>query len=306
MFWKIFSTFLDLQKLWRLDRDLSYFPCTQFSLFRSYVSMIHLPQLVKPKCMCAQSCLTLSDLVDYHFLLQGNLPNLGIQPTSLASTTLAGRFFTTEPLGKPVNQYWYNMINWKPILYYDFLCFCLMIIFHPRTHLVNVPPLASLNYERFSDYLVLVTILIVLKIMVSFCRVLHFDFTFFFFPDHFVLQISSVSQSCLSLCDPMEYSMPGLLVHPKSWGLLKLMSIELVMSFNHQLCCYFIHLFSIFEKQHEVNYHYCIMSRVYITNMNSVFQDSPCGPVAKNPPPNAGDMVQSLFGELTSHLCAAT
>ena len=94
-----------------------------------------------------------------------------------------------------------------------------MIIFHPKTHLVNVPPLASLNYDSFSDSLVLVMILIVLKIMVSFCRVLHFDFIFFFFSDHFVLQISSVSQSCLSLCDPMEYSMPGLLVHPQILGL---------------------------------------------------------------------------------------
>ena len=34
-----------------------------------------------------------------NFLLQGNLPNPGIEPASLA---LAGRFFTTEPLGKPV------------------------------------------------------------------------------------------------------------------------------------------------------------------------------------------------------------
>ena len=128
---------------------------------------------------------------------------------------------------------------------------------------------------------------------------------FFFFSDHFILQISSVSQSCLSLCDPMEYSMPGLLCITKSWGLLKLMSIESVMPSNHQLCCYFIHLFLIFEK-HEVNYHYCVMSRVYITNMNFIFQDFPCGPVLNNPPSNAGDMAQSLFGELKSHLSGTT
>ena len=30
----------------------------------------------------------------------GNLPNPGIKPTSLASPTLVGRFFTTEPPGK--------------------------------------------------------------------------------------------------------------------------------------------------------------------------------------------------------------
>ena len=36
-----------------------------------------------------------------HFLLQGNLPDLGIEPVSLASPALAGRFFTAEPPGKP-------------------------------------------------------------------------------------------------------------------------------------------------------------------------------------------------------------
>ena len=30
-----------------------------------------------------------------------DLPDLGIKPVSLASPALAGRFFTTEPLGKP-------------------------------------------------------------------------------------------------------------------------------------------------------------------------------------------------------------
>ena len=31
----------------------------------------------------------------------GDLPNPGIKPTSFASPALAGRFFTTEPPGKP-------------------------------------------------------------------------------------------------------------------------------------------------------------------------------------------------------------
>ena len=31
----------------------------------------------------------------------GDLPNPGIKPVSLASAALAGRFFTTEPPGKP-------------------------------------------------------------------------------------------------------------------------------------------------------------------------------------------------------------
>ena len=33
----------------------------------------------------------------------GHLPNPGIKPVSLASPTLAGRFFTTVPSGKPNN-----------------------------------------------------------------------------------------------------------------------------------------------------------------------------------------------------------
>ena len=32
----------------------------------------------------------------------GNLHDPGIEPSSLASLALAGRFFTTEPLGKPI------------------------------------------------------------------------------------------------------------------------------------------------------------------------------------------------------------
>ena len=34
--------------------------------------------------------------------------------------------------------------------------------------------------------------------------------------NHDLLQFCSVVQSCLTLCDPMDYSMPGLLVHHQS------------------------------------------------------------------------------------------
>ena len=44
---------------------------------------------------------------------------------------------------------------------------------------------------------------------------------------------SSVTQSCPTLCDPMDCSMPGLPVHHHSQNLLKLMSIESVMPSNH-------------------------------------------------------------------------
>ena len=35
----------------------------------------------------------------------GDLPDPGIEPMSLASPALAGRFFTVEPPGKPIDQY---------------------------------------------------------------------------------------------------------------------------------------------------------------------------------------------------------
>ena len=51
-------------------------------------------------------------------------------------------------------------------------------------------------------------------------------------------QFSSVAQSCLTLCDPMDCSMPGLPVHHHhSWSLLKLMSIKSVMPSNHLILC---------------------------------------------------------------------
>ena len=36
--------------------------------------------------------------MDCHSLLQGGLPNLGMEPTSLVSPALTGRFFTTSAI----------------------------------------------------------------------------------------------------------------------------------------------------------------------------------------------------------------
>ena len=59
-------------------------------------------------------------------------------------------------------------------------------------------------------------------------------------------QFSAVAQSCPTLCDPMDCSMPGLPVHHQSQSLLKLMSIEPVMPSNHLiLCCLLLLLASI-------------------------------------------------------------
>ena len=51
------------------------------------------------------------------------------------------------------------------------------------------------------------------------------------------IQFSSVAQSCLTLCNPMDCSTLGLPVHHQLPELLKLMSIELVMPSNHLILC---------------------------------------------------------------------
>ena len=74
---------------------------------------------LNPISMSAQSCLTLCNPVDTHqtplslgfsrqehwsglpFPPPGHLPDPGLEHTSLLSSALAGRFFTTAPSGKP-------------------------------------------------------------------------------------------------------------------------------------------------------------------------------------------------------------
>ena len=63
------------------------------------------------------------------------------------------------------------------------------------------------------------------------------------------IQFSSVTQSCPSLCDPMDWSTVGFPVIAISWSLLKLMSIESVMPSNHLIfCCPLLLLPSIFPS----------------------------------------------------------
>ena len=59
---------------------------------------------------------------------------------------------------------------------------------------------------------------------------------FFCFPVGSV-QFSSVAQSCPTLWDPMDCSMPGFPVHHQTLELLKLMSIELVVPTNCFVLC---------------------------------------------------------------------
>ena len=48
---------------------------------------------------------------------------------------------------------------------------------------------------------------------------------------------SSVAKSCITLCDPMNHSMPGLPVHHQLSDSLNLMSIESVMPSSHLILC---------------------------------------------------------------------
>ena len=56
-------------------------------------------------------------------------------------------------------------------------------------------------------------------------------------PQFSSVQFSSVTQSCPTLCDPMNHRTPGLPVHHHSQSSLKLMSIELMPS-DHLIFCH--------------------------------------------------------------------
>ena len=51
------------------------------------------------------------------------------------------------------------------------------------------------------------------------------------------VQFSSVAQSCPTLCNPMNRSMPGFPVHHQLPEFTQTMSIELVMPSNHLILC---------------------------------------------------------------------
>ena len=54
---------------------------------------------------------------------------------------------------------------------------------------------------------------------------------------HFSLTRVCSVQSCLTLCNPIDCSTPGFPVHPKSWSLHKVRSIESVMPSKHLILC---------------------------------------------------------------------
>ena len=60
---------------------------------------------------------------------------------------------------------------------------------------------------------------------------------FFFLNLQYSVQFSSVTQPCLTLCNPMDCSTQASLFITNTQRLLKLMSIELVMPSNHLILC---------------------------------------------------------------------
>ena len=53
-----------------------------------------------------------------------------------------------------------------------------------------------------------------------------------------IVQLSSVAQLFPTLCDPMDCSTPGFVVHDQLPELIKFMSIKSVMPSNHLILCY--------------------------------------------------------------------
>ena len=59
----------------------------------------------------------------------------------------------------------------------------------------------------------------------------------FFLSDLLSVQFSSVAQSCLTLCDPMNRSMPGLPVHHQLPESTQTLSIKSMMPSSHLIIC---------------------------------------------------------------------
>ena len=70
-----------------------------------------------------------------------------------------------------------------------------------------------------------------------------------YFPINPPQSVSSVAQSCLTLCNPWTTACQASLSITNSWSLCKPMSIDSVMPFNHLiLCCLLFLLPSIFSS----------------------------------------------------------
>ena len=75
-------------------------------------------------------------------------------------------------------------------------------------------------------------------------------------------QFSSVAQSCMTCCDPMDCNMPGFPVHHQLLEPAQVTSIELMMPSNHLILCHPLLLppsvfpsIKIFPNESVLNFH---------------------------------------------------
>ena len=87
---------------------------------------------------------------------------------------------------------------------------------------------------------------------------------------------SSVTQPCLTLCHPMECSMPGFLSITKSQRLLQFKSIESVMPSNHLIrCCLFFSCLQSFPASWSLSMSQFFTSGVQSNGVSSSASDLP-------------------------------
>ena len=155
----------------------------------------------------------------------GDLPDPGIEPMSLTSPALAGRFFTTratwEALAKDICQ---QIVTWKdvPTSYVIVLLAQSSLTLHnPWTVLTRL--FCPWDFPGKNTWVVchslLQRIFLVqgLNPSILYCRQILYCLSHQGSP-HMTfssVQFSSVSRSCPILCDPMNHSMPGLPIHHK-------------------------------------------------------------------------------------------
>ena len=88
-------------------------------------------------------------------------------------------------------------------------------------HLVNLPLIDIWLFPTSSN-------INILTLNITACIHLH----------NYMTQFSSVTQSCLTLCKPMDCSMRGFPVHHQLLEVAQIMSVELVMPSNHLILCH--------------------------------------------------------------------
>ena len=72
------------------------------------------------------------------FRFPGDLPDPGVKPTSPVSPALAGRFFTTQPPGKPIYLNYFSLIYQK-LLFHEFeIQFHLFLLKYSKNFIVVV------------------------------------------------------------------------------------------------------------------------------------------------------------------------